>query len=140
MYAFWYQMEQQPPPSTSPQRSHSLLSKLDSTTGALRRYTPPPAIPGTTAGWEALHANGGTTQYLVFLEDNTFVWSCDERLGRRSQELHFPNVEGISYRDGLLYFVSKKRFQLYVLDLERGTYETSSTDEYALYKGEFKHR
>mmetsp|Transcript_20038 Transcript_20038/g.37717 ORF Transcript_20038/g.37717 Transcript_20038/m.37717 type:complete len:576 (+) Transcript_20038:247-1974(+) len=112
----------------------------DLKSGALRRYTPPMTIPGTAAGWDALHAEGGTTEFLVFLEDNSFVWSCDEWLGRYSQEKYFPNVEGIVFREGLLYFVSKRTSKLYVLDLDNGTYTASSTKDYSLYSGEFKNR
>ena len=111
----------------------------DHVSGALRKYTPPPMIPGTAANWDSLHVEGGNTEYLVFLDNNTFIWSCDERLGRLSQEKHFPNVEGISFKGGLLYFVSKRTFKLYVLDLDNGTYRTSSTNDYSLYSGEFKH-
>ena len=86
-----------------------------------------------------MHVEGGNTEYLVFLDDETFVWSCDERLGRLSQQRYFPHVEGISFSEGLLYFVSKRTFQLYVLDVDRGTYTTSSTRDYAFYSGEFRH-
>lgn len=107
--------------------------------GTLRKYTPPPMLPGTAAGWDALHMDGGNTQYLVFLDDERFTWTCDEFLGRHSQEKYFPNVEGISFKNGVLYFVSKKTYKLYVLDLDNGTYKTSSTNEYSLYNGEFQH-
>ena len=112
--------------------------------GALRKYTPPAAAPDAVADWDALHAKGGITEYLVFLDGGRFRWSSNEAMGRRSQEMHFPNVEGISFRqkgdrNGLLYFVSKRTFKLYVLDLDNGTYKTSSTNEYTLYNGEFKH-
>ena len=86
-----------------------------------------------------VHAEGGNTEYLVFLDDSTFIWSCDERLGRISQQQYFPNVEGISFSEGMLYFVSKRTFKLYVLDLDRGTYTTSTTSDYSLYSGEFQH-
>ena len=59
-------------------------------------------------------------EYLVFLDSNTFMWSSDEERGRNSQQVYFPNVEGISFSGGLLYFVSKKRYNLYVLDLDKG--------------------
>ena len=111
----------------------------DHKSGALRRYTPPPTLPGTAAGWDALHLDGFNIEYLVFLDDERFTWSCDEQIGRFSQEKYFPNVEGIIYSDGLLYFVSKVTYNLYVLDLDNGTYKTSTTSDYSLYDGEFKH-
>ena len=107
--------------------------------GALRRYTPPPQ-PGTTPGWDTLHVEGGNTDYLFILDDGRFTWTCDESLGRLSAETHFPNVEGINFKGGLLYFVSKKTYDLYVLDLDKGTYKRGpSTKEYELYDGEFQH-
>ena len=61
----------------------------------------------------------------------------DESLGRYSQEKYHPNLEGISYSEGKLYFVSKTMKKLYVLDLDKGTYVSSTTDDYSLYTGEF---
>ncbi|KAL7549172.1 hypothetical protein ACHAWF_012450 [Thalassiosira exigua] len=110
----------------------------DHVSGALRRYTPPEAKDD--AGWDSLHMDGGVTRYLVFLDETNFVWSCDEALGRWSQERHYPNLEGINYQDGKLYFVSKKLFQIYVLDLDAMTYEASSTRDPDLYLGEFGHQ
>ena len=113
----------------------------DDQTGVLRRYTPPPPMePGAAADWDALHADGGNTEFLVFLDDTRFTWSCDETLGRFSQEKYYPNLEGIDYEEGMLYFVSKRFLKLYVLDLDNGTYETSATNEHSLYRGEFKHQ
>lgn len=111
----------------------------DHKSGTLRKYTPPPTLSGTPAGWDALHVDGFNIEYLVFLDDERFTWTCDEQIGRFSQERYFPNVEGISYHNGLLYFVSKVTYKLYVLDLDNGTYKTSTTSDYSLYDGEFKH-
>lgn len=48
-------------------------------------------------------------------------------------------MEGISFKEGLLYFVSKTTFKLYVLDLDNGTYVSSATNDYFLHDGEVKH-
>lgn len=110
----------------------------DYVSGALRKYTPPPAAASGVASWDSLHLDGGEMEYLVFLEGNKFKWSSDESLGRTSQRNHYPNVEGINYHDGMLYFVSKKTMKLYVLDLDKKTYVSSSTNDYVLYSGVFK--
>ena len=68
--------------------------------GALRRYIPPVKSNGFAANWNSLHEDGGNMEYLVFLSDNTFTWSCDIDAARLSQSLYFPNVEGIDYQDG----------------------------------------
>lgn len=112
----------------------------DNVSGALRKYTPKAIGPSDKAGWDTLHVAGGNTEFLVILDDKKYAWTCDESLGRMSQENHYPNVEGIDYKDGKLYFVSKKTRLLYVLDLDNETYVSSSVNDYSLYKGEFAHQ
>jgi hypothetical protein len=96
----------------------------DSRYGALRRYTPPSTIP---FGWESLHAENGTSEFLVFINETSFGWTTEIDVGRASQNKYFPYVEGIDCYDGMLYFLSKTKHLLYVLDLDNGTYTTSST-------------
>ena len=84
--------------------------------GALRKYTPPLSDEneGFVAGWHTLHEEGGKTEYLVMISGNTFAWTKDIAEARISQNLFFPNVEGIDYLDGE---------QLYLnLDLLCGSY------------------
>ena len=81
------------------------------------------------------------TSFPVLLVGFGRPWGTDvgdESLGRYSQEKYHPNLEGISYSEGKLYFVSKTMKKLYVLDLDKGTYVSSATDDYSLYSGEFK--
>ena len=52
------------PKTTNPELSESTLAT--------------PMFP--TANWDALHAEGGNTEYLVFLDDNTFLGSCNKQL------------------------------------------------------------
>ena len=110
----------------------------DKKDGALRKYTPP-ETPGRSADWDALHVDGGNTEFLLFLDDSHFTWTDDESLGRSSQEEYFPNLEGIAFDKGQLYFVSKVLKMLFVLDLDKGTYVSSATDDYSLHSGQFKH-
>jgi hypothetical protein len=103
----------------------------DHESGALRRYTPPvlqSKVTGSTiATWHTVTADGGKTEYLVFLNANQFQWTTDEQVGRDSQFQYYPNVEGIHYHDRHLLFVSKKLLTLFILDLDGGTYTSSST-------------
>ena len=108
----------------------------DSRYGALIRYTPPSAVP---TGWESLHAENGTSEFLVFINETSFEWTTEIYVGRASQNEYFPNVEGIDCYDGVLYFLSKKTHLLYVLDLDSGTYTTSSTRCSMLGTGKFQH-
>lgn len=105
--------------------------------GALRRYTPK---PGDVPGWDTLHAPGGNIDYLLFFADGYFTWTCDEEAARKSQSLYYPNVEGIAFWENSLYFVSKKTFKMYTLDLDKMTYTSSSTNNGLVGDGEFKHQ
>ncbi|KAL7485353.1 hypothetical protein ACHAW6_010955 [Cyclotella cf. meneghiniana] len=109
----------------------------DTEFGALRKYTPPPST--TIADWNTLHTSGGTTEYLLFINENTFTWtSCDEAAARLSQAANFPFVEGVDVKDGILNFVSKKTYKLYTLDLDKGTYTMLSTNGTLSGDGEFR--
>lgn len=113
----------------------------DSKFGALRRYIPAysNAVNAPYVGWDTLHENG-TTTFLIFHNESTFGWTIDEQAARNSQNQYFPNLEGIHFDNGLLYFVSKKLNLLYILDLAEGTYTTSTTKfGIMLGGGEFNH-
>jgi hypothetical protein len=103
----------------------------DSDFGALRKYTPPILYSKFTnspiVDWDTLTADGGTTEYLAFLDASRFEWTTDEQAARYSQSQYYRNVEGIHYNDRHLYFVSKKLSMLFILDLDGGTYTSSST-------------
>ncbi len=102
--------------------------------GALRKFIPAEG----PADWDTLNGPG-TTEYLVFLDDRTFTWRRRDNAARTSQSIYYPNVEGVDFKDGILYFVSKRRLMLYALDLDNNTYTTSPTNEALLGGGEFKH-
>jgi hypothetical protein len=92
----------------------------DHEAGALRRFV------ADGNGWDSLH-NGGTTSYLYFIDDQNFEWTSSVDDGRRSAQWYYPNSEGISYFDGMLYFVSKEMQTLYTLDLAQMTYQREGT-------------
>ena len=92
----------------------------DHEAGALRRFV------ADGNGWDSLH-NGGTTSYLYFIDDQNFEWTSSIDDGRRSAQWYYPNSEGISYFDGMLYFVSKEMQTLYTLDLAQMTYQREGT-------------
>eukprot|EP00956_Cyclotella_meneghiniana_P042393 scaffold248441_cov63-Cyclotella_meneghiniana.AAC.8 len=97
----------------------------DSEYGALRRFRPDRK---DNVGWETLHTrDGGRFDYLEFVDGKNFRWTTDIPDARNSQRRYFRNVEGVDYFDGKLYFVSKKTFLLYTLNLQTKTYTTTST-------------
>ena len=106
--------------------------------GALRKYTPPRMPNEAAADWTSLHTPGGTTEFLIFIDDKSFTWtSCDEKAARLSQAANFPYPEGIDIKDGIMYFVSKKTYKMYTLDLDGGTYTTMWTNNTLAGDGEF---
>ena len=99
----------------------------DQADGALRRFTP------ATIDWDnpssMLHDEKGSLDYLFLIPSNeegrngTYQWTNKKSMARKSAQLYYPNAEGIDVANGILYFVSKKDEDLFILDLDRGTYE-----------------
>jgi len=84
--------------------------------GAMRRFL------ANGSGWEALHSDGDTT-FLRMFDDGTYEWTKNETAARESGNKHYMNSEGISYHEGKIYFMAKKKQKMIVLDLENLTYE-----------------
>mmetsp|Transcript_23439 Transcript_23439/g.48137 ORF Transcript_23439/g.48137 Transcript_23439/m.48137 type:complete len:151 (+) Transcript_23439:257-709(+) len=61
------------------------------------------------------------------MDGTTFEWTGSEEAGRESARRYFAGAEGISYRDGTLYFIAKVSQLLYSLDLDSMTYEVERT-------------
>lgn len=95
----------------------------DHESGAVRQYRPPPVLEPTN--WSTLTSEGGSTDYLVFINATHYQWTTDERLARESQSRYYRNVEGIHYHDTHLYFISKILKTLFILNLDSMTYTTS---------------
>ena len=101
--------------------------------GALRRYRPPMNYPMV---WESLHLTNGTHDYLVLDPiSGTFSWSPSLQEGRDSAIAYFRNSEGIAIRNGKLAFVSKVQKELFILDLDKFTYTSFSTETSTLTGG-----
>jgi hypothetical protein len=101
----------------------------DTTRGALRRFIP--ESPNWDEPWSMLHGNG-TVDYLMLVPNSTndggmFVWTTDEEAGKMNAALYYPNTEGIDVAGNILYFVCKNIKQLFVLNLDEGTYYSDTT-------------
>lgn len=110
------------------------FATVDSETeGALRRFRPRRSILEDAVAADdfsdVLHGDG-TLDYLRldFPTRGAFSWTRDLGIGNTNAEEHFPNAEGIDHHDGRLYFVSKVRKELTVLDLDRRLYTRHSTE------------
>jgi hypothetical protein len=83
-----------------------------------------------------LHGNG-TREYLKIIPDtNRFEWTPYLSEGRNSAKIYFPQSEGISHKDGILYFVSKKLKRLFICNLDTGEFRTESTNDQGLLIGD----
>jgi len=103
----------------------------DSSTGEVRRFSPDIEILQEAIKSDnymnVLH-NAGSIEYLeLFPETSTFNWTTNLSSAKSNAASHFPNTEGIDCHDGILYFVSKKLKQMFVLDLDSYTYNALST-------------
>jgi len=96
----------------------------DAEDGAVRRFRPGDDVE---IGWDMI-SKRGEIDFLEFLPNtNRFRWTASLEDGKRSASSFFPNVEGIAHQDGRLLFVSKKQKELFILDLDNGTYAVEST-------------
>ena len=98
----------------------------DFRSGALRRYTP----PITVDKWTSLTATGGTTVYLNFTSSTRFGWTTNKMQAQTSQSTYYPNVEGIDFYNGHLYFVSKALKKIFLLDVDKGKYTSFLTNDW----------
>ena len=100
----------------------------DADTGALRRFTP--LQPNWDDPWTMLHGDG-TLEYLVLEPTGNgkgnYDWVSDVGTAKSNAAKYYPNSEGIDVLGSHLYFVCKKIKQLFVLDLDNGTYTNSTT-------------
>ena len=109
------------------------FATLDSQTESIRRYTPSATILSNAISTgdysNVMHSIGGRLTYLLLNPiSRTFSWTSNKSLADSIAEQLYPNTEGIDHHDGVLYFVSKIKKQIFALDLDRGTYQVSSTE------------
>ena len=112
---------------------HYLIVTHDSYSGGMVRFTPDSEIVAE-ANSSGDYSNvltvmgSGKIEWLVLdPSSNTFSWTNKRSTGDANAAENYPNSEGIDIRNGMLYFVSKVRKKLFILDLDNLTYEVSST-------------
>jgi hypothetical protein len=75
----------------------------------------------------------GVMQYIKVTEGTIsagagkFVWTTVKSEGRASASDYYPYNEGVDFKNGKLYIVSKTAKRLFVFDLDNLTWEVSST-------------
>lgn len=105
----------------------------DDNRGALRRFTP--SNPNWDDPWTILHGEG-TIEYLVLEPsgghqldtEGTFSWTTSIRVGQNSAVRFFQHTEGLDVYNNELFVVSKAQHSLFILDLDKKTYERHPTN------------
>lgn len=99
----------------------------DTDDGPLQRWVPDD--PNWDDPWNILYGKGTTTYLLLDISTypNTFRWTSDKREAAENAARRYPNAEGIDCVGSTVYFVSKEKKRMYVLDLNTGTFTSRST-------------
>ena len=100
----------------------------DAERGALQRFS-----PYNVTSWSPdILYNPGKIEYLMLQPNSeqtggTYYWGTNRGNARANAQQFYPNSEGIDVYGSSLYFVIKKRKQLFELNLDNGTYTMMST-------------
>ena len=68
-------------------------------------------------------------------QSGIYKWTTDLNASRLSAQNYFPNAEGIDVYENNLYFITKKKKLMYILDLDSNTYVATTTVN-GLFSGE----
>jgi hypothetical protein len=102
----------------------------DHSKGTVRRYTPDDA-PDWNEPWGMLHGPGKTDFLIIFpnatKDGGLFEWTDDKEAAKNNARSYYPMTEGIDVYGSQLFFVCKKIKQVFVLDLDEGTYYNHTT-------------
>lgn len=104
----------------------------DRSNGPVRRFRPlaediVPSGANQTEKWDMLNSEG-TIDYLEFSNATHFQWTSSLSDGQASASTYYKNVEGITFHEGKIHFVSRRFKMIFILDLETKTYAVESTD------------
>ena len=102
----------------------------DASRGAVQRFTPN-RVDWKKDPWKMLH-RAGTTEYLKLIPNaqgtgGQYRWIKNKVAASTNAFAYYPNVEGIDSDSESVFFVSKKRQELYELNLADNTYTNTST-------------
>jgi hypothetical protein len=103
----------------------------DHSKGTIRRFTPSGVIDWDHRPWDMLHGSG-ITDFLMIAPNATnnggaFVWTDNKNSAKSNAKEFYPQTEGIDVYGSQLFFVCKRIKQLFVLNLDDGTYYNQTT-------------
>lgn len=109
----------------------------DDTNGGMVRFKPNPYIVRWTERsglYDRMLTEMGDLDWLVLQPSlrnrniGTFRWTKHREEADRNAQQYYQNSEGIDIRDGYLYMTAKTEKKLFILDLDKGVYRSSSTN------------
>ncbi|CAJ1968987.1 unnamed protein product, partial [Cylindrotheca closterium] len=104
----------------------------DKERGPLRKVVPD--NPDWQDPWQILHG-AGTLEYLVLQPDpqdpnnmsGTYYWTTEREVAKVNSQQYYKHSEGIDVYNHELFFVSKEQKELFILNLDDGTYKVHTT-------------
>jgi hypothetical protein len=97
--------------------------------GTVRRFTPD--NPDWRYPWDMLHSDGIVDYLMIFPNaantGGTFIWSNDKDAAKDNARSFYPQTEGIDVYVSQMFFVCKGIRQLFILNLDDGTYSNRTT-------------
>ena len=102
------------------------FATADHPRGALHRFTPRQI--NWDDPWTMLHDDSGTLDYLLLNPSKrTFSWTKDLEAAKNNAQSFYQHTEGIDVYKNELFVVSKTQKELFILDLDKMTYQKHST-------------
>lgn len=100
----------------------------DHSKGTLRRFTP--NDPDWDKPWEMLHGDGDVDFLMIHPTSNsggTFKWTTDKESAKENARSYYPQTEGVDFYGSQLFFVCKRIYQVFTINLDEGTYTNQTT-------------
>ncbi|KAL3935864.1 MAG: hypothetical protein SGBAC_008705 [Bacillariaceae sp.] len=101
----------------------------DKERGPLRRFSP--SVKPWNDPWQLLHVPG-PIHYLILEprgngKSGKFRWTTNKNQAKTNAQMYYPFSEGLDVYRNQLFFTIKNRKELFILDLDKKTYEKEST-------------
>jgi hypothetical protein len=100
----------------------------DHNKGTVRRFTP--NNPDWDKPWDMLHGDGVVLFLMVHptsSTEGTFEWTTDKEAAKNNARTYYPQTEGIDVYESQLFFVCKNIKQVFIVNLDEGTYSNRTT-------------
>lgn len=100
----------------------------DHNKGTLRRFTPD--NPDWDEPWSMLHGPGEVRFLMIHPTSDsggTFEWTTNKEAAKNNARSYYPQTEGVDVYGSQLFFVCKRIYQVFTINLDEGTYANTTT-------------